>query len=90
MHKMVELREMLCKELDGITDMGEISNATLDAINKLTHSIKSIDTILAMKGYDHKTETKSELKKNLQELYDNAKDDETRKWVTEWMKEIHN
>ena len=90
MHKMVELREMLCKELDAITAKDEISTATLDAINKLTHSIKSIDTILAMKGYDHKTDCKSELTKSLQEMYDNAKDDETRKWVTEWMKEIHN
>lgn len=88
MHKMVELRDMLCKELDAVTDRGEISNATLDVINKLTHSIKSIDTILAMKGY--KEDSKKELSEGLKELYENAKDDETRKWVTEWMKEIHN
>lgn len=89
MHKMIKLREMLCNELDSITDKEEISTATLDAINKLTHSIKSIDTILAMKGYKD-TECKSELVKSLQDMYDNAKDEETRKWVMERMKEIHN
>lgn len=87
MHKMVELREMLCKELDSIVDRGDISTVTLDSVNKLTHSIKSIDTILAMKGY--KEDSKKELSVGLKEIYDNAKDDETRKWVMEWMKQIN-
>ena len=53
MHKMYELREMLCEELDKITKKGELSAGSLDVIDKLTHSIKSIDTILAMEdaGY---------------------------------------
>ena len=88
MHKMVELREMLSAELDTIVGKGDISTGTLDLIDKLTHSIKSIDTILAMKGYDVKTDCKSELSKSLKDMYDNAKDEETRKWVVEWMKEI--
>ena len=90
MHKMVELREMLCKELDAFTDKGDISAVSLDMINKLTHSIKSIDTILAMKGYDTKTDCKKELSDSLKSMYDKATDDETRKWIMEWMKEIHN
>lgn len=48
MKKMYELRDMLCEELDNITEQGEITTGTLDIINKLTHSIKSIDTIIAM------------------------------------------
>lgn len=48
MHKMEELREMLCEELDKITKKGELSAGSLDVIDKLTHSIKSIDTIIAM------------------------------------------
>ena len=88
MHKMHELREMLAKELDTITAREDISTGSLDAINKLTHSIKSIDTILAMKGYKD-TECKSELVKSLQDMYDNAKDDETRRWVMERMKELN-
>ena len=50
MHK---LREMLCDELEKITNKGELSAGSLDVIDKLTHSIKSIDTIEAMEdsGY---------------------------------------
>lgn len=54
MNKMYELRDMLCEELDNITEQGDITTGTLDIINKLTHSIKSIDTIMAMEeaSYD--------------------------------------
>lgn len=54
MNKMYELRDMLCEELDNITEQGEITTGSLDIINKLTHSIKSIDTIIAMEeaSYD--------------------------------------
>lgn len=48
MAKMEELREMLCEELDKITKKGELSAGSLDVVDKLTHSIKSIDTIIAM------------------------------------------
>lgn len=48
MKKMEELRDMLCEELDEITKRGEIDERTLDQVDKLTHSIKSIDTITAM------------------------------------------
>lgn len=53
MAKMEELREMLCEELDKITKKGELSAGSLDVIDKLTHSIKSIDTIIVMEdaGY---------------------------------------
>lgn len=47
--KMEELRDMLCAELWNVSKKGEISSpAELEAIDKLTHSIKSIDTIMAM------------------------------------------
>ncbi len=54
MHKMDELREMLCEELDKITKKGELSSmGDVELVDKLTHSIKSIDTIMAMEdaGY---------------------------------------
>ena len=50
MHKMEELRDMLCEELEEVTRKGELSAGSLDVVDKLTHSIKSIDTILAMQG----------------------------------------
>lgn len=50
-----ELKEMLCKELDEITRKGELTAGSLEAVDKLTHSIKSIDTIVAMedRGYSN-------------------------------------
>ena len=48
MKGMEELRDMLCDELDNMTEQGELTTGSLDIIDKLTHSIKSIDTILAM------------------------------------------
>lgn len=50
MHKLEELREMLMKELEECTKKG-LSASSLDIIDKLTHSIKSIDTIMAMGDY---------------------------------------
>lgn len=45
---MYELREMLNEELNKITKTGELNPSKLDIVDKLTHSIKSIDTICAM------------------------------------------
>ena len=55
MHKMYELRDMLMEELEKCTDKGELSAGSLDIVDKLTRSIKSIDTILAMEdaGYSN-------------------------------------
>ncbi|MBP5596979.1 MAG: hypothetical protein J6Y02_16465 [Pseudobutyrivibrio sp.] len=53
MHKMEMLRDRLCDELDELSNVEKISTSSLDAIDKLTHSIKSIDAIMAMErnGY---------------------------------------
>lgn len=53
MHEMEELKEMLCDELEKITRKGELSAGSLDAVDKLTHSIKSIETIMAMNDYSN-------------------------------------
>lgn len=58
MHKLEELREMLMDELNDCVKKGEeLSTQSLDVIDKLTHSIKSIDTILAMEeaGYSNES-----------------------------------
>ena len=46
-----ELREMLDVELDKIARSGDLNASKLDLVDKLTHSIKSIDTIIAMQEY---------------------------------------
>lgn len=51
MHKMMEIRDMLCDELEKFAEHGEMNASALEMVDKLTHSIKSIDTILAMNGY---------------------------------------
>lgn len=57
MQKMEELREMLCAELEKITKKGELSAGSLDVVDKLTHSIKSIDTIMAMEDAGYSNES---------------------------------
>lgn len=54
MHKMEELKYMLCEELEPFIKKGKVDNMEdLQAIDLLTHSIKSLDTIIAMEdaGY---------------------------------------
>jgi hypothetical protein len=53
MHMYEELKEMLCKELEEITRKGELTAGSLDTVDKLTHAIKSIDTIAAMEEYSN-------------------------------------
>lgn len=51
--KMEQLRDLLCEELDKVAEKKELTRDSLDIVNKLTHSIKNIDTIMAMEesGY---------------------------------------
>ncbi len=51
MRYMEELKEMLCDELDKIASKGELTAGSLDTVQKLTHSLKSIETIMAMEDY---------------------------------------
>ena len=46
---------MLCEELENITERGSLSGDKLKIVDMLTHSIKSIDTIIAMEdaGYSN-------------------------------------
>lgn len=50
MKALHELREMLASEIEEITKKGELTAGSLDTVDKLTHSLKSIDTIIAMSG----------------------------------------
>ena len=48
MNTLYELKDMLMDELEECVKKGELSAGSLDIVDKLTHSIKSIDTIIAM------------------------------------------
>ena len=54
MHKLYELKETLCKELEEYAKSDQLDIASLDIIDKLSHAIKNIDKIInaeEMKGY---------------------------------------
>lgn len=53
MEYMHELKEMLCDELEKIVDKGELTAGSLETIDKLTHSIKSVATIMAMEDSEY-------------------------------------
>lgn len=46
MHRLEEFKQMLMRELEDIAKKGELSAGSLDAVDKLTHSIKSICYII--------------------------------------------
>lgn len=48
MEYMHDLKEMLCEELEKVVQQGELTPGSLDVVQKLTHSLKSIETIMAM------------------------------------------
>lgn len=45
MNAMYNIRDMLCKELDEISRKGEMNAGDLEAVHKLTDTIKNIDKI---------------------------------------------
>ena len=46
-----KIKEMLCEELETIAKKGELTAGSLDTVDKLTHAIKSLETIIAMSEY---------------------------------------
>lgn len=55
MYEYEELKEMLKKELKEISKKGELSAGSLDTVDKLTHSLKSIETIMAMDKHSNRS-----------------------------------
>lgn len=59
MRNMEELKMLLCDELDMIASKGELTAGSLDTIDKLTHSIKSLLAIMAMEGESYENSYRS-------------------------------
>lgn len=55
MRSLEKIRDMLMEELDRCSRREELTNSSLETIDKLTHAVKSIDTIMAMEeaGYSN-------------------------------------
>ena len=52
MNALEDVRDMLYEELDCVAAEGQITKNSLDVIDKLTHALKSVETIIAMNDYD--------------------------------------
>lgn len=48
-----KIRDMLCREIDEIADKGELSAGDLDALHKLTDTVKNLDKIDMLEGDEH-------------------------------------
>lgn len=48
MHEIIELKEMLCKELEEYGRKGEMSAGTLEIVDKLAHAVKNLGKIIEM------------------------------------------
>ena len=48
MKELYELKDLVCDELKEYGKKGEISMGNLDVIDKLSHTLKSLETIIAM------------------------------------------
>ena len=48
MEALYKLSDMICDELDEYARKGELSASSLDVVDKLSHALKSIKTIIAM------------------------------------------
>lgn len=59
MDYMYELKDMLCEELEHIANKGELTAGSLETIDKLTHSIKSLATIIAMEDSEYSYENRN-------------------------------
>lgn len=49
MHKLYELKDMLCEELEEYGSKGKLDVGSLDVVDKLAHAIKNIDKIIEAK-----------------------------------------
>lgn len=46
MHKLYDLKDMLCEELEKYGEKRELSSGNLETVDKLAHAIKNIDKII--------------------------------------------
>ena len=53
MHKLYELKDMLCKELEKYGSKNELTAGSLDVVDKLAHAVKNLDKILEADGEEY-------------------------------------
>ena len=94
MHKLHELKETLCKELEEYAKRGSnLDLQSLNTIDTLAHAIKNIDKIIGANDYSNMNSygnsygsgwstrgrySYSDMKEGLQKLIDSAPDEQTK------------
>ena len=48
MHKLYDLKEMLCKELEEFADRDKLTATSLESIDKLAHAAKNVSKLIEM------------------------------------------
>ena len=95
-----DIKDMLCDELEHIADDG-VTSSNLETIDLLTHSIKSLATIIAMEGYDGRKAKVREYPRRyntgrdhfvrqLEELMQSAPDDRIRNQLRKTISDANN
>ena len=54
MHKLNELKEMLCEELEEYASNDKLDMGGLEIVDKLAHAIKNINKIIESEGYSER------------------------------------
>ena len=90
-----ELKDMLARELEEIVQKGELSPGMLETVDKLTHSIKSVETIIAMHGaYSgrrySRNDAREEMVNDLRGIMESTRDDRMRRKLHSFISEIEN
>ena len=86
MEALQRLKENICRELNKMSNIDSLNNASLDVIDKLTHSLKSIETIMAMRdGYVKSDPEHSLLKNTLKEINVDTLSEKEKTMLEEWM-----
>lgn len=52
MESLKKIKSMVCEELSEYANAGKLTYNSLQAIDLLTHTLKSIDTVMAMESHD--------------------------------------
>ena len=72
---MEELKEMLCSEIDEISERGQLGVRDVEMLYKLTEILKNIDKIMPMDDYS-RDDGKEEMLKKMEKMMHSASGEE--------------
>ena len=64
MQSLYRIKDMLCRELDEHSKKDELTQASLETIDKLTHALKSVETVIAMREAESRRGRRRDMGRN--------------------------